>query len=196
LQGDLKQFLLATRNDNGRRGARVPTLTSAQKVAMAQQVAAGMEAIAAQGLVHGDLAARNVLLTSRLQLKVARPALCGDVYDSEYYPLHHGGRLVPLRWLAPQLVQDEDAYSHASDVWAFGVFLWELWQLADLPYRLLSDQEVLLALQQGHAVLEPPDLAFPALHGLIQRCTAHQAALRPSFPDIIAMLALTGSDVV
>ena len=194
MQGDLKQFLLATRSDNGRRGARVPALTLSQKLVMGQQVAAGMEALAAQGFVHGDLAARNVLLTSRMQLKVARPALCGDVYASEYYPLHQ--RLVPLRWLAPEAVLEEDAGSSAGDVWAYGVFLWEVMQLADLPYRLLSDEEVLRALQHGQAALELSELFSPTVLALLQRCTAQQPSQRPSFTEIYTNLSLASSDVV
>ena len=192
MQGDLKQFLLATRSDNGRRGTRVPALTLTQKLGMGQQVAAGMEALAAQSLVHGDLAARNVLLTSRMQLKVARPALSGDVYASEYYPLHQ--RLVPLRWMAPEAVV-EDTTSAWGDVWAFAVFLWEVLQLADLPYRLLSDEEVLRALQHGQAVLEPADCPA-SVQTLMQRCTAQQPSQRPSFAEICAVLSMSNTDIV
>ncbi|KAK7504332.1 hypothetical protein BaRGS_00004636, partial [Batillaria attramentaria] len=184
--GDLKQFLLATRSDNGRRGARIPALTMCQKLGMGQQVASGMEALATQGLVHGDVASRNVLLTSRLQLKVARPALCSDVYASEYYPLHQ--RLVPLRWLPPEAVV-EDVMTSAGDIWAFGVFLWEVMQLADLPYRLLSDEEVLRALQLGHATLEPSELCPATVLNVVHRCTANQPSQRPSFTEINAMLS-------
>ena len=198
VQGDLKQFLLATRSDNGRRGARVPALSLAQKVEMGRQVACGMEALWAQGLAHGDLASRNVLLTSRLTLKVGRAALSGDVYASEYFPLHQ--RLVPLRWLPPEATGagagEGEGAGAAGDVWAFGVFLWEVLQLGDLPYRLLSDQEVLRALQLGQAALDLADLHAPSLLGLLQRCTAQHPAQRPTFTDIHAALSLAGSDVV
>ncbi|KAL8559619.1 hypothetical protein ACOMHN_008330 [Nucella lapillus] len=200
--GDLKQFLLATRSDNGRgRGTRVPALTLGQKVGMVQQVAAGMEALAVQGLVHGDLAARNVLLTSRMRLKVSRLALSGDVYASEYYPLNQ--RLLPLRWLAPEVVsaagtagaEESVASSTWGDVWSFGVFLWEVLQLADLPYRLMSDEEVLRALQHGQASLEPPE-GPPPLLSLLQRCTAQQPSQRPLFSEICSLLSLVSTDVV
>lgn len=71
-QGDLKQFLLATRSDNGRRPTttRVPQLSSLQKLKMCQQVALGMEYLSGYKFIHKDLAARNVLLTSRMDLKV------------------------------------------------------------------------------------------------------------------------------
>lgn len=195
LQGDLKQFLLATRSDNGRRGTRVPPLTICQKLSMGQQVAAGMEALAAAGLVHSDLAARNILLSSRLQLKVARPALSADVYASEYYPLHH--RLVPLRWLSPEAAT-EDQVTSAGDVWAFGVFLWEVMELADLPYRLSSDEEVLCALRLGHANLESSEHFPPNVLELVRRCTLHQASQRPTFSEVCSVLSqlMTSTDVV
>ena len=131
-----------------------------------------------------------------LVVQVAKPALCVDVYASEYYPLHK--RLVPLRWMAPELVNphEEIPGSPASDVWSFAIFLWELWQLADLPYRLLSDQEVLHGLQQGQVSLEAPEFASPALRSLLQRCTNIIPAQRPNFSDIISMLSVSGGDVV
>jgi hypothetical protein len=70
LQGDLKQFLLALRKDQGQPAARLPPLTTAQKVSMVSQVARAMEHLAAHRLTHRDLATRNVLLTSNLDLKV------------------------------------------------------------------------------------------------------------------------------
>ncbi|XP_025105035.1 inactive tyrosine-protein kinase 7-like isoform X2 [Pomacea canaliculata] len=193
--GDLKQFLLATRSDNGRRGTRVPPLTTCQKLSMGQQVAAGMEALTAAGLVHSDLAARNILLSSRMQLKVARPALSADVYASEYYPLHH--RLVPLRWLSPEAAT-EDQVTSAGDVWAFGVFLWEVMELADLPYRLSSDEEVLCALRLGHANLESSEHFPPNVLELVRRCTLHQASQRPTFSEVCSVLSqlMTSTDVV
>lgn len=184
-QGDLKQFLLATRSDNGRREAGVPALTMCQKLGIGQQVASGMEALSSQGIVHGDIAARNVMLTSRLQPKLSRPALCGDVYASEYYPLHQ--RLVPLRWLPPEAVL-EDKVTAAGDIWAFGVFLWEVMQLADLPYRLLSDEEVLRALQLGHAALEPSEICPSTVLDVAHQCTAHQPAHRPSFSELNSVI--------
>lgn len=189
--GDLKQFLLATRSDNGRRGTRVPALSMCQKLGMGQQVASGMEALASQGLIHGDLAARNILLTSRMQLKLARPALCGDVYASEYYPLFQ--RLVPLRWLPPEAVV-EDTVTAATDVWAFGVLLWEIMHLADFPYRLLSDEEVLRALQLNHATLEPSELCPTTVMNVVHRCTVIQPSQRPSFTELNTILSqLTAS---
>lgn len=166
--------------------ARVPALTMSQKLGMSQQVAAGMEALTAAGLLHGDLAARNILLSSKMQLKVARLALCANVYASEYYPLHH--RLVPLRWVPPEVVT-EDSVTAAGDVWAFGVFMWELMHLADLPYRLLSDEEVLHSLQLGQASLESSDLCPQNVMDIINHCMTVQSVQRPSFTEVHTIIS-------
>ncbi|XP_041351989.1 inactive tyrosine-protein kinase 7-like isoform X2 [Gigantopelta aegis] len=185
--GDVKQFLLATRGDNGQRIARVPALTTSQKVRMCHQVSMGMEHMSMHRFVHRDLAARNILLTSRLDLKISSLSLSMDVYASEYYP--HGGSLVPLRWLAPEALQ-QDGYCTKSDVWAYGVYVWEVFHLADLPFRLKSDEELLKELKAGEVCLECSEQCPYEIVDLIRRCTAELPQDRPTFSDIVVSLRM------
>ena len=181
LQGDLKQFLWATRKDNGKRNVKLPPLTLAQKVTMCNQVALGMEHLANHRFVHKDLATRNLLLSSNLDLKITSLGLCRDVYANEYFPFHQ--QMVPLRWMPPEAVLDDD-YSTKSDVWSFAVFIWEVFTLEDMPYRLKTDEDVLRGLKTQENHLEPPPGCPPELLELIHRCTAHSPKERPSFSEL------------
>ncbi|XP_067682833.1 inactive tyrosine-protein kinase 7-like [Haliotis asinina] len=188
--GDLKQFLLATRSDNGRRPARVPHLTTQQKVRMCHQVALGMEHLTNQRFVNKDLACRNILLTSRLDLKISNLSLCLDVYVNEYCP--HNGVLIPLRWLPPEAVH-EDEYTSKTDVWSFGVLMWEVFHLADLPYRLKSDQEILKELKGGEMLLEFSEQCPLEIADIARKCMTELPQDRPSFSDLCISIRLLDS---
>jgi PTK7 protein tyrosine kinase 7 len=181
LQGDLKQFLWATRPDNGKRNVKLPPLTIAQKVTMCQQVALGMEHLANHRFVHKDLATRNVLLSSNLDLKITMLCLCRDVYANEYFPFHQ--QLLPLRWMPPEAILDDD-YSTKSDVWSFGVFVWEIFTQADLPYRQRTDEDVLRGLKTYENRLEAMRGCPENLANLVAQCMAANPKERPSFSEI------------
>lgn len=148
---------------------------------MCNQIALGMEHISNHRCVHKDLAARNVLLTSRLELKISSLTLCRDVYSSEYYP--HAQNLIPLRWMPPEAILEDD-YTTKSDVWSYGVFVWEVFHLGDLPHKMKSDDEVLKSLKMGDASLEISEQCPPEIIDLIRRCTAEGPRDRPLFSEI------------
>ena len=201
LQGDLKQYLWATRGD-GKSGnaVQLSALTVAQQVWLCQQVALGCEHLAALRIAHRDIAARNVLLTSSLRVKLANLALCRDVYAADYFPVARRGggggshTVVPLRWMSPEAVLAEE-WSARSDVYAWGCYVYEVFTLADQPHIDLEDTELLATLTSSGKVppLTPPPPTCPAtLWSLVERCLSHNPADRPSFPDIcIALTDLT-----
>ncbi|KAJ8308703.1 hypothetical protein KUTeg_013577 [Tegillarca granosa] len=190
--GDLKQFLLATRSDNGRRIPRVPPLNTTQKLSMCKQVAAGMEHIANHRFVHRDLAARNVLLTSRSELKISSLSLCKDVYKGEYYQQNQN--FVPLRWMPPEAAIEDD-YSTKSDVWSYGVFVWEVFHLADLPYANMMDEEILKRLKVGDIQLEMSDQCPSEITDLIRKCMTDCPRDRPLFSELSIYLADMASEL-
>ncbi|CAL1542558.1 unnamed protein product [Lymnaea stagnalis] len=203
--GDLKQFLLATRGDNGRRAMapRVPPLSSIQKLKMCQQAALGMEYLAGYKFIHRDLAARNVLLTSRLDLKVCSLSLCRDVYASEYF-LHPAKQtLVPLRWQPPEALRDSE-FSFHTDIWSYGVFMWEVFHLGDLPYRLHSDDEIFRSMcGAGTTTNMLPRLDFSEgcpsqMVDIVHQCCMMPSSSRPTFSDLVVTLGhlLTNGDCV
>lgn len=182
----MKQFLLASRVDNNAR-RRIPPLTILQKIGMCNQVALGLEHMSNQRFVHRDLATRNVLLTSRLELKISHMALARDMYANEYVIINNQTAL-PLRWLSAEAVLEAD-YSTKSDVWAYGVFIWEVLHLADMPHKNRSDEELLKGLKAGDVALEFSEHCPSEMIDLVRKCTADCPKDRPSFTEICNSVA-------
>lgn len=165
--GDLKEFLNArvdqmadilaingiTQKPNANHmSATQPTIKSPQLrcqhlLSFAQQIARGMDAIYRARYIHRDLAARNCVITSDLTVKVSYPANIKDKYLREYYKLK--SQLVPLRWMAPECIADDDN-TIKSDVYSFGVLVLELFTFcSELPLEQLSDDDYLKQLQEN-----------------------------------------------
>ena len=96
---------------------------------------------------HRDLAARNCMVASDNTVKVGDLGLARDVYLTNHYHANSRGPL-PIRWMAPESIFDRE-FTSASDVWSFGVVLWEIVTLAEHPYPGLSNEEVLSHVKRG-----------------------------------------------
>ncbi|XP_069810737.1 inactive tyrosine-protein kinase 7 [Dendropsophus ebraccatus] len=175
--GDLKQFLRISKSKD----EKMKPLSTKQKVALCSQVALGMEHLSNHRFVHKDLAARNCLVSAHRMVKVSALGLNKDVYNSEYYHLRQAW--VPLRWMPPEAVQDDD-FSTKSDVWSFGVLMWEVFTLGEMPYTDMADDEVLAGLQGGSLKPSAPENCSSRYYKLMQRCWASSPKDRPSFSDI------------
>ncbi|XP_051508295.1 inactive tyrosine-protein kinase 7-like isoform X1 [Myxocyprinus asiaticus] len=182
--GDLKQFLrISKSNDEKLKSYPISTKT---KVSICAQVADGMQYLSKQRFVHKDLAARNCLISSQRHVKVSSLSLSKDVYNSEYY--HHRQVWIPLRWLPAESVFEDD-FSSKSDVWAFGVLMWEVFSVGELPYTTLNDEDVLEGLQTGKLSLSPPENCPPLVFSLMNRCWASSPKERPTFSEIAQTLS-------
>ncbi|KAF6115712.1 protein tyrosine kinase 7 (inactive) [Phyllostomus discolor] len=177
--GDLKQFLRISKSKDEKLKAQ--PLNTKQKVALCTQVALGMEHLSNNRFVHKDLAARNCLVSAQRQVKVSALGLSKDVYNSEYY--HFRQAWVPLRWMSPEAILEGD-FSTKSDVWAYGVLMWEVFTHGEMPHGGQADDEVLADLQAGKAKLPQPEGCPSKLYRLMQRCWAHSPKDRPSFSEI------------
>lgn len=134
--GDLKQLLISTRDG---RDSSAKQLKNREILSIAHQLARAMDAVYRSRYIHKDLAARNCVITSNFVAKVSYPALNRDTYCKEYYK--NKNVLIPLRWMAPECLCDDD-YSTKSDVFAYGVLVWELYtRAASLPLEELSNDE-------------------------------------------------------
>ncbi|XP_059838620.1 inactive tyrosine-protein kinase 7-like isoform X2 [Hypanus sabinus] len=177
--GDLKQFLRIVKGSEEK--IKSQPLNLKQKVHICTQVAQGMEYLSNHRFVHKDLAARNCLISAQRQVKVAALGLSKDVYNSEYY--HFRQAWIPLRWMPAEAIFEDD-FSTKSDVWSFGVLVWEIFSQGELPFSNLSDDEVLTGVQNNKIKLSAPECCPSKLHKLMQHCWAASPKDRPSFSEI------------
>ncbi|XP_073094405.1 ephrin type-A receptor 1 isoform X3 [Manis javanica] len=164
---------------------REDQLAPGQLVAMLQGIASGMNYLSDHNYVHRDLAARNILVGQNLCCKVSDFGLTRllDNFDGTYET--QGGK-IPIRWTAPEAIAHR-IFTTASDVWSFGIVMWEVLSFGDKPYGEMSNQEVMKSIEEGYRL--PPPLDCPAaLYELMKNCWAYDHARRPHFHHLKAHL--------
>ena len=156
------------------------TMTAIQKVAICIGVASGMEYFTKIGFVHRDLAARNVLIDIDWTPKISDFGLSRETEES-FYNVRTGGK-IPIRWTAPEAIAYRK-FNEASDVWSFGVLVWEVTSYGKVPYSGIENFDVLGEVQAGYR-LEKPDSCPATLYDLMLTCWRSDCDLRPKFTDI------------
>uniref|UniRef100_A0A182JN47 Uncharacterized protein n=1 Tax=Anopheles atroparvus TaxID=41427 RepID=A0A182JN47_ANOAO len=143
----------------------------------AKQIACGMQHLEELQITHRDLAARNILIDERKMLKISDFGLSRTgIY------VNTRNKKVPLRWLSIEAMRD-NLYSNKSDVWAFGIVLWEIGTLGGYPYPSVSNHELFGYLQEGKR-LERPENCTPEVYELMMQCWREDPNERPSFMQI------------
>ncbi|XP_017087183.2 tyrosine-protein kinase Shark [Drosophila bipectinata] len=145
----------------------------------ASQIACGMHYLESQHFVHRDLAARNILLTSRHQAKISDFGMSRSLRPgSTEYQFTQGGRW-PIRWYAPESF-NLGIFSHASDVWSFGVTIWEMFALGAPPYGEISNVDAIKLVDSGER-LQQPSLCPAYIYAVMQSCWKERPKDRPTF---------------
>lgn len=138
-----------------------------------------MNYLESQHFVHRDLAARNILLASRYQAKISDFGLSRALgAGNSYYQASQGGRW-PIKWYAPESF-NYGQFSHASDVWSFGVTLWEMWSFGQTPYGDMKGADAIELVKQGIR-LSKPDACPDCVFAKIQDCWNFEPRDRPTF---------------
>ncbi|BFF95540.1 vascular endothelial growth factor receptor kdr-like [Drosophila madeirensis] len=170
------------------------TVTTTDLVSWAFQVARGMDYLSSKKVLHGDLAARNILLCEDNVVKICDFGLARSMYRGDNYKKSESGKL-PIKWLALESLSDH-VFSTYSDVWSFGIVLWELFSLAKVPYPGIDpNQELFNKLNDGYRMEKPP-YANQELYEIMLECWRKNPESRPLFAELEKRFAtMLGEDV-
>uniref|UniRef100_A0A670JLD1 receptor protein-tyrosine kinase n=1 Tax=Podarcis muralis TaxID=64176 RepID=A0A670JLD1_PODMU len=160
--------------------------TVIQLVGMLRGIASGMKYLSDMGYVHRDLAARNILINSNLVCKVSDFGLSRILEDDPEAAYTTRGGKIPIRWTAPEAIAFRK-FTSASDVWSYGIVMWEVVSYGERPYWEMTNQDVIKAVEEGYRLPSPMDCPA-ALYQLMLDCWQKERNSRPKFDEIVCML--------
>ncbi|KAM9855143.1 ephrin type-A receptor 2 isoform 2-T2 [Aulostomus maculatus] len=160
--------------------------SSFQLVGMLRGIAAGMKYLSDMSYVHRDLAARNILVNNTLECKVSDFGLSRVLEDDPEGTYTTSGGKIPIRWTAPEAIAYRK-FTSASDVWSFGIVMWEVMAFGERPYWDMSNHEVMKAINEAFRLPAPMDCPS-AVYQLMLQCWLQDRSKRPRFGDIVSLL--------
>ncbi|XP_041090441.1 tyrosine-protein kinase receptor UFO-like isoform X2 [Polyodon spathula] len=178
--GDLHSYLLYSRLGDSPVYLPVPML-----VKFMTDIARGMEYLSNKNFIHRDLAARNCMLNENMTVCVADFGLSKKIYHGDYY---RQGRIskMPVKWIAIESLADR-VYTSKSDVWSFGVTMWEIATRGQTPYPGVENSEIYDYLRQGNRLKQPPD-CLDSIYALMFSCWLLSPKERPTFESLCGEL--------
>uniref|UniRef100_A0A8C8SSF0 Vascular endothelial growth factor receptor 3 n=1 Tax=Pelusios castaneus TaxID=367368 RepID=A0A8C8SSF0_9SAUR len=161
-------------------------LTMEDLICYSFQVARGMEFLASRKCIHRDLAARNILLSENNVVKICDFGLARDIYKDPDY-VRKGSARLPLKWMAPESIFDK-VYTTQSDVWSFGVLLWEIFSLGASPYPGVQINEEFCQRLKDGTRMRAPEYATAEIYRIMLNCWHGDPKERPTFSDLVEIL--------
>lgn len=189
--GDLNQFLrkqklVADNTQHLQDGEATPLIL----LYMAVQISSGMRYLASRKFIHRDLATRNCLVGREFVVKISDFGMSQNLYESYYFRVQ-GQLILPIRWMAYESFYGK--FSVKSDIWSFGVTLWEIYHMAGCePYGDFTDEELINDATRGkkRTLLEQPEICPQAVYDVMLRCWVHEPSMRADFEEIYSRLFL------
>jgi tRNA A-37 threonylcarbamoyl transferase component Bud32 len=177
-EGDLHSYLQSLNPSED------PDLTK-RLLKFTRQICSGMVHLSSKRFVHRDLAARNILLDSNFSCKIADFGMSRDI-TNDYY-LSQGGR-IPLKWTSPEGILYQKYYP-GSDIWSYGMVMYEIWSLGHKPYEALDPSKVVQMLSSGRGHCQPPPPGCPReVYSVMVKCWNWDHKSRPTFEKIFQLL--------